>query len=45
MLKVPRTILTSLLSYGIASGVFFVFNLALPRWLSIISLLHGALLA
>ena len=42
MLKVPRTILTSLLSYGIALVVFFVFNLALPRWLSIISLLHGA---
>jgi len=42
MQKVPRTILTSLLSYGIALVVFFVFNLALPRWLSIISLLHGA---
>lgn len=40
--KVPRTILTSLLSYGIALVVFFIFNLALPRWLSIISLLHGA---
>lgn len=42
MQKIPRTILTSLLSYGIALVVFFIFNLALPRWLSIISLLHGA---
>ncbi len=42
MQKVPRTILTSLLSYGIALGVFFIFNLALPRWLAIISILHGA---
>lgn len=40
--KIPRTILTSLLSYGIALIVFFVFNLTLPRWLSILSLLHGA---
>ena len=40
--KVPRTVLTSLLSYGIAHIVFFVFNLALPRWLVLPSLLHGA---
>jgi hypothetical protein len=40
--KMPRTILTALLSYGIALLVFFIFNLMLPRWLSILALLHGA---
>jgi hypothetical protein len=40
--KIPRTVLTSLLSYGIILTVFFVFRLALPRWLTILSLLHGA---
>jgi len=40
--KIPRTVLTSLLSYGIAFTVFFIFNLMLPRWLAILSLLHGA---
>lgn len=38
---IPRTILTSLLSYGIAHLVFFVFNLPLPRCLVILALLHG----
>lgn len=40
--KIPRTIFTSLLSYGITLTIFFIFNLMLPRWLSILSLLHGA---
>jgi hypothetical protein len=40
--KMPRTIITALLSYGIALIVFFIFNLMLPRWLSILALLHGA---
>ena len=40
--KTPRTVLASLLSYGIVLTVFFVFRLALPRWLTILSLLHGA---
>jgi len=40
--KIPRTVFTSLLSYGIILTVFFVFRLALPRWLTILSLLHGA---
>jgi energy-converting hydrogenase Eha subunit G len=39
--KTPRTILTSLLSYGIVLTGFFVFRLALPRWLAILALLHG----
>jgi len=39
--KTPRTVLTSLLSYGIVLTVFFVFRLRLPRWLTILSLLHG----
>jgi len=40
--KIPRTVLTALLSYGIAHIVFFAFRLAMPRWLTILSLLHGA---
>lgn len=40
--RIPRTVITSLLSYGIVLTVFFVFRLALPRWLAILSILHGA---
>lgn len=40
--KIPRTILTSLLSLGIAFTIFFIFNLLLPRWLAILSLFHGS---
>ena len=40
--RIPRTVITSLFSYGIVFTLFFVFRLALPRWLAILSLLHGA---
>lgn len=40
--KIPRTFLTSLLSYGIVQLVFFVISFPMPRLLVILSLLHGA---
>ena len=40
--KMPRTFLTSLISYGIVQLVFFVISLPMPRWLVILLFLHGA---
>ncbi len=40
--KIPRTILTAAFSFGITKAVFMMFGLFLPRWLTILSLLHGS---